>query len=165
VPDEEVVTVMSMHKLTAGSGYDYLTKKVARNDATVPGVTPLADYYDEKGEAPGVWVGSGLAGIEGLNEGDTVTAEQMTFLFGQGEHPLAAEKVVALGPNPTEAQHAAPPHRVGRPPRQARLQDHPRPGRGPRRALPGHPDDEARGPVPALVSSMAVQIRINPLAI
>ena len=50
---------MSMHKLTAGSGYDYLTKQVARNDSTAPGVTPLADYYDEKGEAPGVWLGSG----------------------------------------------------------------------------------------------------------
>jgi conjugative relaxase-like TrwC/TraI family protein len=104
VPDEEVVTVMSMHKLTAGSGYDYLTKQVARNDSAAPGVTPLADYYDEKGEAPGVWVGSGVVGLDGLAEGDTVTAEQMTFLFGQGEHPLAAERVAALGPHPTDEQ-------------------------------------------------------------
>jgi TrwC relaxase len=104
VPDEEVLTVMSMHKLTAGSGYDYLTRQVARNDSTPPGTTPLADYYDEKGEAPGLWVGSGLLGLDGLAEGDTVTAEQMTFLFGQGEHPLAAERVAALGANATEEQ-------------------------------------------------------------
>jgi len=71
--------VMSMHKLTAGSGYDYLTRQVARNDSTVPGTSPLADYYDEKGESPGVWVGSGLAGIDGLAEGDTVTAEQISL--------------------------------------------------------------------------------------
>jgi hypothetical protein len=60
--------VMSMHKLTAGSGYEYLTRQVARNDAAVPSRTPLADYYDEQGEAPGVWVGSGLTGIDGLAE-------------------------------------------------------------------------------------------------
>ena len=87
---------MSMHKLTAGSGYEYLTRQVARNDAAVPSRTPLADYYDEQGEAPGVWVGSGLTGIDGLAEGDTVTAEQMAFLFGQGQHPLSAERLAAL---------------------------------------------------------------------
>jgi len=84
---------MSMHKLTAGSGYDYLTRQVARNDAAVPGRTPLADYYDEKGEAPGVWVGSGLAGIDGLAEGDPVTAEQMAFLFGKASTRLCPRSV------------------------------------------------------------------------
>jgi len=70
----------------------------------VPGTTPLADYYDEKGESPGVWVGSGLADIDGLAEGDTVTAEQMSFLFGKGEHPLAAERLAALGPDATDQE-------------------------------------------------------------
>lgn len=95
---------MSMHKLTAGSGYDYLTRQVARNDAAVPGRTPLADYYDEKGEAPGEWVGSGLAGIDGLAEGDPVTAEQMASLFGQGQHPLSAERLAKLDANATEQE-------------------------------------------------------------
>jgi TrwC relaxase len=95
---------MSMHKLTAGSGYDYLTRQVARNDATAPSRTPLADYYDEQGEAPGVWVGSGLAGIDGLSEGDTVTAEQMAILFGQGQHPLSAERLAALDPDATDQE-------------------------------------------------------------
>ena len=85
-----MIAVMGMQKLTAGSGYDYLTRQVARNDTVGPARTPLADYYDEKGEAPGVWLGSGLAGIEGLKAGDPVTAEQMEFLFGKGLHPLAA---------------------------------------------------------------------------
>lgn len=35
-------------------GYDYPTRQVARNDAVGPARTPLADYYNEKGEAPGV---------------------------------------------------------------------------------------------------------------
>ena len=50
------------HKLTAGSGYDYLTRQVAAMDATDKGHAGLASYYTEKGETPGVWVGSGMAG-------------------------------------------------------------------------------------------------------
>ena len=108
---------MGMHKLTAGSGYDYLTRQVARNDAAVPARTPLADYYDEKGEAPGVWLGSGLAGIDGLKAGDVVTAEQMESLFGKGLHPLAAERLAPLGPDATEQQRRDA-VRLGRPYRQ-----------------------------------------------
>ena len=80
---------MSLHKLTAGSGYDYLTRQVAALDATEKGHTGLASYYTERGESPGVWIGSGLDGIDGLTVGDPVTAEQMRALFGCGLHPLA----------------------------------------------------------------------------
>jgi hypothetical protein len=80
---------MSLHKLTAGSGYDYLTRQVAALDATEKGHTGLASYYTERGETPGVWIGSGLNGIDGLTAGDPVTAEQMRALFGCGLHPLA----------------------------------------------------------------------------
>src|SRR5688500_15405706 len=80
---------MSLHKLTAGSGYDYLTRQVAALDATEKGHIGLASYYTERGETPGVWIGSGLDGIDGLTVGDPVTAEQMRALFGCGLHPLA----------------------------------------------------------------------------
>jgi TrwC relaxase len=80
---------MSIHKLTAGSGYDYLTRQVAALDATEKGHTGLASYYTERGETPGVWIGSGMDGIDGLAAGDPVTAEQMRALFGCGMHPLA----------------------------------------------------------------------------
>ena len=106
--------MMGMHKLTAGSGYDYLTRQVARNDAVESASTPLADYYDEKGEAPGVWLGSGLAGIEGLKDGDVVTAEQMDFLFGKGRHPLAGQRLAQLGPDATDQQRSDA-VRLGRP--------------------------------------------------
>jgi hypothetical protein len=39
---------MSLHKLTAGSGYDYLTRQVAALDATDKGRTGLATYYTER---------------------------------------------------------------------------------------------------------------------
>ena len=94
---------MSLHKLTAGSGYDYLTRQVAALDATDKGHTGLASYYTERGESPGVWIGSGMAGIDGLDVGDPVTAEQMRALFGCGLHPLAELRLQQLdGPNLTE---------------------------------------------------------------
>jgi DNA primase catalytic core len=99
---------MSLHKLTAGSGYDYLTRQVAAQDATEKGHTGLASYYAAKGEAPGMWLGSGMAGIEGLSVGDTVTAEQMQALFGSGHHPLAQQRVDHLeGPDLTDTDYQA----------------------------------------------------------
>src|SRR5688572_2425043 len=87
---------MSLHKLTAGSGYDYLTRQVAALDATDKGHTGLASYYTERGESPGVWVGSGMKGIDGLAVGDPVTAEQMRALFGCGLHPLTETRLQQL---------------------------------------------------------------------
>src|SRR5215203_6794975 len=84
---------MSIHKLSAGSGYDYLTRQVAALDATEKGHVGLASYYTERGETPGAWIGSGLVGIDGLNAGDAVTAEQMRALFGAGMHPLATKRL------------------------------------------------------------------------
>ena len=80
---------MSLHKLSAGHGYDYLIRQVAALDATHRGRTDLASYYSERGEAPGRWVGRGLAGVDGLGVGDVVTGEQMRLLFAEGCHPLA----------------------------------------------------------------------------
>jgi DNA primase catalytic core len=97
---------MSLHKLTAGSGYDYLTRQVAVQDSTEKGHTSLASYYSEKGEAPGRWVGSGLANLEGLSTGDEVTAEQMKALFAYGFHPLADERRAALEVTASAAQVA-----------------------------------------------------------
>src|SRR5215212_251888 len=94
---------MSIHKLTAGSGYDYLTRQVAALDATEKGHTGLASYYTERGESSGVWIGSGVDGIDGLAVGDPVTAEQMGALFGCGLHPLAELRQQRLeGPDLTD---------------------------------------------------------------
>ena len=86
---------MSLHKLSAGHGYDYLIRQVAALDATHRGPTDLASYYKGRGETPGRWVGRGLDGIDGLEVGDEVTGEQMRLLFAEGRHPLAGESVGA----------------------------------------------------------------------
>ncbi|MHB1008127.1 MAG: MobF family relaxase [Propionibacteriaceae bacterium] len=79
-------------KLSAGSGYEYLTRQVAAMDATGHGHTTLSDYYSARGEAPGSWYGGGLAGA-GLAPGDVVTGEQMKRLFGAGLDPVTGEQL------------------------------------------------------------------------
>jgi conjugative relaxase-like TrwC/TraI family protein len=87
---------MTLHKLSAGSGYTYLTRQVARHDALPVAEQSLAAYYSERGEAPGVWLGRGLAGLDGgPAAGDVVGEAQMLALFGHGHHPN--RKDVALG--------------------------------------------------------------------
>ena len=99
---------MSLHKLTAGTGYTYLTRQVAAADRTGGARTPLATYYTERGETPGQWVGSGMAGIDGLTVGDEVTAPQMQALFGTGLHPLAQQRRERLeGPDLTDLDYRA----------------------------------------------------------
>ncbi len=105
---------MEVKKLTAGSGYDYLTRQVAAMDSTEKGHLSLASYYSAKGETPGVWVGRGLKGIEGLDAGDPVTAEQMKALFGAGYHPLALQRQAALTPD-AEAKDFANAISLGQP--------------------------------------------------
>lgn len=79
----------SLHKLTAGDGYTYLTRQVAVTDSTQRGRSTLVDYYSEKGERPGRWVGQGLPGLGSVRLGDQVTEAQMRALFGEGRHPDA----------------------------------------------------------------------------
>ncbi len=105
---------MGLYKLSAGDGYTYLTRQVAVHDATEKGHTSLADYYEEHGESPGVWLGSGLAGLE-MTAGSRVREEQMLSLFGQGRHPNAqdlAAGVVRAGGSTSEAMAAGA---LGRP--------------------------------------------------
>ena len=101
---------MSLHKLTAGDGYTYLTRQVAAADATDLGRTPLGDFYAAKGESPGVWAGSGLSGLDGVDPGDHVSAEQMKALFGEGRHPNAdsiGTAMIASGHTPSQALRAS----------------------------------------------------------
>jgi len=82
--------------ISAGSGCDYLTRQVAVLDAREKRPCRLASYHTERGESPGAWIGSGLAGIDGLSAGDAVAAEQMRALFGAGMHPRAAQRLEKL---------------------------------------------------------------------
>jgi conjugative relaxase-like TrwC/TraI family protein len=77
--------MMTLHKLSAGDGYTYLTKQVAVADQQLTAGQQMTDYY-AKGENPGIWAGSGIAalGVSGV-----VREDQMQSLFGEGLHPDA----------------------------------------------------------------------------
>jgi conjugative relaxase-like TrwC/TraI family protein len=102
---------IGMQKLSAGSGYEYLTRQVAALDATSRGHSTLSDYYSARGESPGHWYGGGLARV-GLASGDQVTREQMKLLFGAGLNPVTGERlgqrysVYANEPTPFETELA-----------------------------------------------------------
>jgi conjugative relaxase-like TrwC/TraI family protein len=83
---------IGMQKLSAGSGYEYLTRQVAALDATGRGHSTLSDYYSTRGESPGHWYGGALAGVC-LTAGDEVTAGQMKLLFGAGLNPVTGERL------------------------------------------------------------------------
>lgn len=78
----------TLHKLTAGDGYQYYIRHIAAHDASERGRNTLSDYYSAKGESPGRWHGSGLRAL-GIRPGDMVTEAQMQALFGEGRHPDA----------------------------------------------------------------------------
>lgn len=90
---------MSMHKLSAGGGYAYLTLHVAAGDAGLgAGSSLTAYYYEQTGNPVGRWYGEGLAGLGGatgrLRAGDVVTEAAMTAVFRDGVDALTDD---ALG--------------------------------------------------------------------
>ncbi len=103
------VLVMSLHKLTAGDGYTYLTRQVAVVDSTERGSSSLGEYYTEKGESPGQWMGAGLDGLGSVGPGSVVSEAQMKALFGEGRHPDAdaiTQAMIAQGKRPATAMAA-----------------------------------------------------------
>lgn len=102
---------MSLAKLSSGDGYEYYLRNIATHDTNNRGAQALADYYSERGESPGRWMGSGLAALD-LAVGDEVTEAQMRALFGRGMHPNADAIIAEL---------AAEQIRDGISPRVARL--------------------------------------------
>ncbi|SDQ03514.1 MobF family relaxase [Arthrobacter crystallopoietes] len=76
--------MMSLHVLSAGTGYLYYTQETASGDELRAGDRQLGDYYTLKGLPPGQWLGQGAAA---LGVAGNVTEAQMANLFGKGRHP------------------------------------------------------------------------------
>lgn len=105
VPALRIVNVMmTLRPVHAGSGYRYLLRSVATNDAEPD--TPeapengdrLSAYYQAKGTPAGRWRGSGLTTLnsETVVEGAEITEDQMAALYGEGLHP-DADQMIAEG--------------------------------------------------------------------
>src|SRR5665647_330898 len=73
---------MTMHRLSAGAGYQYLLKHTATGDCDRTGSSPLTAYYAESGNPPGRWLGSGLGAVDdgaGLAVGAMVSEPGMAL--------------------------------------------------------------------------------------
>lgn len=109
---------MTVHKLTAGDGYTYLSRQVAAQDTDVPGVGALSAYYTATGERPGRWLGRGTNAFTLDEGGSAVTEGQMLALFGEGRHPdrdrivEALTKAGAASPEVDRATRLGAPYRV-----------------------------------------------------
>lgn len=99
-----IITMMSLRAVHAGSGYRYLLRSVATNDAEpdTPEVPDngdrLSSYYQAKGTPAGRWRGTGLAALnsESAVAGAEITEDQMAALYGEGLHP-DADTMIADG--------------------------------------------------------------------
>ena len=87
--------VMSLHRLSAGGGYEYLLRHTACGDVDhsidLAAGTSLTAYYTAAGYPPGRWLGSRLAGLAdgaGLAAGSPVGEEEMARLYGAGCDPI-----------------------------------------------------------------------------
>src|SRR3712207_4508677 len=86
--------VMTVHRLSAGAGYQYVLRHTAAGDCDRSGPAPLTAYYTAQGNPPGRWLGGGLAGVhagEGLAVGTVVVEAAMANLFGAGRDPVTGE--------------------------------------------------------------------------
>ncbi|MGH8891021.1 MAG: MobF family relaxase, partial [Acidothermaceae bacterium] len=89
--------VMSLHKLSAGGGVDYLLRHTCCGDVERAADTPLSAYYTASGYPPGRWAGAGLAGLhDGHGITGLVDEAGMDRLFSLGRD---AANAAALGKN------------------------------------------------------------------
>ncbi|GAB2446754.1 hypothetical protein GCM10027062_30250 [Nocardioides hungaricus] len=86
---------VSMRRIYAGRGYDYLLKSVVRGDANMADPNPVTRYYTEEGTPPGRWMGSALHafGSGEIKREDIVTSQQLQLLIGAGLDPATGEKL------------------------------------------------------------------------
>ncbi|APE11341.1 hypothetical protein BO226_20835 [Rhodococcus sp. 2G] len=93
---------MTVHKLNAGDGYVYLTKHVAKGDATESRKPDAVDYYLAKGTPPGIWCGK-LAEKVDVEVGTEVTESAMRSVFGAARIPNALD--TKPGPGASAEEH------------------------------------------------------------
>jgi conjugative relaxase-like TrwC/TraI family protein len=92
--------------MTLGSGYRYLMESVAAGDGVRHQSQSLADYYAASGTPPGVFLGAGLAvldGGRGVEIGSEVSEQHLFNLLGMCADPITGE---ALGRSPLRSSAA-----------------------------------------------------------
>ncbi len=80
--------------MTLGSGYRYLMESVAAGDTVRHQSWSLADYYADSGTPPGVFLGAGLAALDGgrgVEIGSEVSEQHLFNLLGMCADPITGQ--------------------------------------------------------------------------
>jgi conjugative relaxase-like TrwC/TraI family protein len=88
--------VISIRRISIGGGFRYLMNSVARGDGAAEPSSSLAAYYAESGAPPGVFLGSGLADLDGgkgLDRGSKVSEEHLRNMLVACSDPVSGEPV------------------------------------------------------------------------
>ncbi len=95
--------MISLRRMSLGSGYRYLMESVATGDGAVGASSNLTRYYAESGTPPGVFIGGGLGALDegqGVQAGSPVSEEHLFNLLGMCADPVSGR---ALGRQPNRS--------------------------------------------------------------
>jgi conjugative relaxase-like TrwC/TraI family protein len=91
--------VLTIRRLTAGTGYKYLIESIARGDGAADQSSPLTRYYEQSGTPPGRFAGAGLTAL-GLDQGQEVTNEHLYRMLMEVTSPATGHQLGRQGPPP-----------------------------------------------------------------
>ena len=100
--------MISIRRVSLGGGYRYLINSVAAGDGNPEPSKGLAHYYASTGTPPGVFLGAGLADLDGgkgVEKGSQVSEEHLFNMLGKLSDPVTGEP---LGGRLTVPGNAAP---------------------------------------------------------
>jgi hypothetical protein len=91
--------VISLRKMTLGSGYRYLMGSVAAGGGRRPRTTSLSAYYAESGTPPGVFLGAGLRSLDAGRGVEKGVGGQRGAPVQHARHVRRSGEWPALGPS------------------------------------------------------------------
>ena len=86
--------MITLRRLTVGEGFRYLMESIAVGDGRPEQDSPLTRYYAESGTPPGIFLGGGLADLDGgrgVAHGSQVTEDQLKNMLGLIVDPVSGE--------------------------------------------------------------------------
>jgi len=92
----EKPSVISIRRISLGGGYRYLMDSVAAGDGAAERSNGLARYYASSGTPPGVFLGAGLAELDGgrgVKVGSQVSEEHLEAMLAGMADPITAEPI------------------------------------------------------------------------
>ena len=97
--------MISIRRMSLGSGYRYLIESVAVGDGAGDRRSGMTRYYAESGTPPGIFLGAGLVGLDsgnGVEAGSQVSEEHLFRMLGLCADPISGDPL-ARTPNRTQS--------------------------------------------------------------